>query len=583
MINNMEGVQEIEPREIREDAYVYQPLDLKEEFREFRLLRLLPAKDFHDEVRCELFYSPLEAYEALSYTWGDAEVTIPILLHGIPHPVTTNLELALRYIRYKDRPRIMWVDALCINQKDISEKNHQVAQMREIFLDAERVVVWLGEEGTAQQALDLCKLLQEGKDFITDAGGGILMSQEELAHHLEGFQACDDLFHKRSWWRRTWIVQEVYHTNPVEVYIGKLRVDLDDLARMWGQYFTWSLNLRYASGDEPNDVAFFNVISDIIQPIYIISRERERIQKRDIEPYTLSILTWMFRGQEASDPRDKLFALVGISSERHCFEADYNLPCRDVYVDVTRKLLANTSYPLLQTEALDRSVSCENLPSWVPDYSSRQRSAARVIRLYSSEFAAAPPKNQWTLVDWTSASTEDDGIFCLQGVYVAVVTGVYTERAHGLDGVEGFTLIRYDEDQTIRNEVLDLGDWPSVASEITPYNTSWGPYEAKIGDIIVVAEGCPMPLVLRKHDDFYLLVGPCLLITSDLEGSDLFLNVILSEGTTIFDNGEKNRYTSLCDIPEISDIMRGRTWGNPKYFEGAEGIWESAKEEFRLC
>jgi Heterokaryon incompatibility protein (HET) len=119
--------------------YVYQPLNSNKEVREFRLLKLLPAMDFNDDIRCELLYSPNIEYEALSYVWGDPDVTVPILLHGIPHPVTTNLELALRYIRYAEEPRVLWVDALCINQKDISEKNHQVAQMREIYLDSKQV------------------------------------------------------------------------------------------------------------------------------------------------------------------------------------------------------------------------------------------------------------------------------------------------------------------------------------------------------------------------------------------------------------------------------------------------------------
>lgn len=63
-------------------------------------------------------------YEALSYVWGDPDITVPIQLHGSGHKVTRNLELALRYIRLGDRERVMWVDALCINQTDISEKNH---------------------------------------------------------------------------------------------------------------------------------------------------------------------------------------------------------------------------------------------------------------------------------------------------------------------------------------------------------------------------------------------------------------------------------------------------------------------------
>jgi hypothetical protein len=53
-------------------------------------------------------------FEALSYTWGDPKATLPITLHGKPHHITKNLEVALRHLRYPERERTLWVDALCI-------------------------------------------------------------------------------------------------------------------------------------------------------------------------------------------------------------------------------------------------------------------------------------------------------------------------------------------------------------------------------------------------------------------------------------------------------------------------------------
>jgi hypothetical protein len=115
---NSENEMEQEPKESRCEPFVYKALDLSDEFREFRLLKLLPANDFNGDIQCEIFHCTLDErpeYESLSYVWGDPAITVPILLHGTPHPVTTNLGLALRYLRYKNRVRTMWVDALCIN------------------------------------------------------------------------------------------------------------------------------------------------------------------------------------------------------------------------------------------------------------------------------------------------------------------------------------------------------------------------------------------------------------------------------------------------------------------------------------
>jgi hypothetical protein len=127
-----------------------------------RLLRLLPAGAFNEKLKCKLFNTTLDAenradFEALSYTWGIPNDTSDIILNGKPHPVTKNLELALRHLRYPDRERILWVDALCINQSDLLEKNQQVPQMKEIYCrGSQRVVVWLGQIPNARSAMDFC-------------------------------------------------------------------------------------------------------------------------------------------------------------------------------------------------------------------------------------------------------------------------------------------------------------------------------------------------------------------------------------------------------------------------------------------
>jgi hypothetical protein len=71
--------------------------------------------------------------------------------------VTSNLDVALRYLRLKDQPRVLWIDAICINQHNIQERNKQVAQMRSIYQSARRVCIWPGEDDTLES---------RGMDFI---------------------------------------------------------------------------------------------------------------------------------------------------------------------------------------------------------------------------------------------------------------------------------------------------------------------------------------------------------------------------------------------------------------------------------
>ena len=95
-------------------------------------------------IKHHLFSSKL-AYEALSYEWGKSDRDVaPIQLNHSTHHVRKNLWQALQHLRSKERPRIFWVDALCINQRDVKERNHQVSQMGKIYESATNVVVWLG-------------------------------------------------------------------------------------------------------------------------------------------------------------------------------------------------------------------------------------------------------------------------------------------------------------------------------------------------------------------------------------------------------------------------------------------------------
>lgn len=129
----------------------YRPLDLSK--REFRVLHLLPAAQSGDDIHCQLQHAAFDsegtppAYEALSYVWGDPAVTAPVMVDGIPLQVTVSLESALRRLRLADRPRVLWADAICINQQDSDEKPHQVPIMLHLYRNASMVLMWLGDLG----------------------------------------------------------------------------------------------------------------------------------------------------------------------------------------------------------------------------------------------------------------------------------------------------------------------------------------------------------------------------------------------------------------------------------------------------
>ena len=135
--------------------YQYNPLP-SEKF--IRLLELHPGPA-NDEIDCTLRQIELEnapEYEAISYAWGDPAIKVDILCDGKIIRVTQNLKDALLRFKLKDRSRIVWADAICINQDHDVEKGAQVSLMKRIYGSATRVCVWLGRT-TAQMepAFDL--------------------------------------------------------------------------------------------------------------------------------------------------------------------------------------------------------------------------------------------------------------------------------------------------------------------------------------------------------------------------------------------------------------------------------------------
>jgi len=114
--------------------------------KEIRVLTLHSGT--HDEeIRCSVSVVSLidnPKYEALSYVWGDHQDKRMIYVNGCQTEITSNLDTALRYIRYEHEDRKLWIDALCINQGDDLEKTHQVSLMAEIFKMSTSAILWLG-------------------------------------------------------------------------------------------------------------------------------------------------------------------------------------------------------------------------------------------------------------------------------------------------------------------------------------------------------------------------------------------------------------------------------------------------------
>jgi hypothetical protein len=159
---------------------IYRPL----ESGDSRLVHLAPGK--HDDpIIC--FLEPFDTrdpppYVALSYVWGDPKITAPISVDGHTLQVTTNLETALRHLRWHEGSRTLWIDAIAINQSDMEERSQQVTLMADIYRKAKSVTVWLGPEDAhsawifrllrkpAWKTQDLLKIAWSARAALLDSG-----------------------------------------------------------------------------------------------------------------------------------------------------------------------------------------------------------------------------------------------------------------------------------------------------------------------------------------------------------------------------------------------------------------------------
>jgi hypothetical protein len=202
--------------------YRYSPLE--EQTKQIRILTLLPGTSSSSiQINLKIVQLGTEhvpEFEALSYAWGSTDDPIDIWVEAESKTerltVTQNLAEALQHLRYEDQPRILWVDAICINQRDISERNSQVKRMADIYTLSSRVVVWLGPEcDNSSLALELLehlgnkievnRVLGTMKATSEDVTEQHWAERNEVLPYNEREIAAIVAIFERPWFERLWV------------------------------------------------------------------------------------------------------------------------------------------------------------------------------------------------------------------------------------------------------------------------------------------------------------------------------------------------------------------------------------------
>jgi uncharacterized membrane protein YkoI len=321
------------------DIFKHEPIDL--EGPAFRLLRLY--KGGASDIECELFQAWLYgdstiSYEALSYTWGGADMSASVKINGKTLGVTENLYLALQYLRSQETDRILWVDAICIDQSNPQERGHQVQQMGNIYSQADQVVIWLGSATHDTNVImdSLKQLEDESLKFawkswnLTDKRWMDVWSLVKPIHWDLATRRRTglELLLGRPWFKRVWILQEVANAKRAVVCSGTRSVS----ARIFAL-----APLLVGIHPEPHCQAVLDIMPGPSR------QDSWWGQKRDLQT-----LLRKFSGSEASDPRDIIYALLGISSDARDTEdlrADYTKDYHQVVHDAASFLFGLSNYP----------------------------------------------------------------------------------------------------------------------------------------------------------------------------------------------------------------------------------------------
>jgi hypothetical protein len=330
---------------------------------EFRLLTFDRTKD--GAIRGRLHVFPLSkrpTYVAISYTWGEEPPRRTIYLNGKKIRLRENIFQALKSIlrlRARNRQTVhplqrklqlrglsrkaakceyFWIDSICIDQDSITERNHQVGMMGQIFSNAEFVIAWLGVE--SDRSVEVMQAINIGPELKPVA---FSLGRPPLPQHLSEML---DIFDSLKYWSRLWVVQEIMLAKDVLVSWGNqflpwykiINVGLCRCPRVPISFESFEYAGQMTNEYEENWVKL------------VMEKERRRIfSERDpgdpessagdsgsMKPPNLYALIVQFVGHGCLVPRDKVIGLLGLLPDDAAHLADYSTPKEEYFREVCK-------------------------------------------------------------------------------------------------------------------------------------------------------------------------------------------------------------------------------------------------------
>ncbi|KAI1455766.1 heterokaryon incompatibility protein-domain-containing protein [Annulohypoxylon moriforme] len=556
------------------DGSIYKPLDSSK--REIRLLRMIDGPEDRP-VKCSLHTVSLDdstPFAALSYVWGDANITKEILVNGRFRKVPATLESAMRNFRdiatksetvpklrearnrtsglvsksdseqnnvrspdcvkrvAKDNERrgrhchadevrsttqeddegnkkedadailhqtmlntsiqvgdgrfYLWVDAICINQRDLREKGHQVHMMRDIYAQAGFVISWINPSNNRNTELALKTIREIAPRLGNKTGFEWMREYPELCSYdrhvpgsFYGNKYWDSIYDLQTsdYFKRVWIVQELWLCRIETAFF----ISKDEILPFCYLilYARWSVNSRESLQSDPRplfmddelwkvfrcDMPEFNCLGDYFSRL-MMKNDPKSPDLNDSRCSSLRLNIFLRISQRCycKDPRDKVFGLLGVFPMG--IMPDYNRSIEDVFTDwATNPIWNIPPMVLVRLSGLGvrpRSKPNRALPSWVPDleFFNDQNSGVADKAIGLETYSTLPTRFLPTV-------SRANGLSCF-GVYHTEVSEIIS-KGHwkGLSGTEAcHRIVKY----LISNaDILEGGSYPSGGSQLKAF------------------------------------------------------------------------------------------------------------------
>jgi len=334
-------------------------------------------------------------YEILSYVWGSDSLTHEINLDGKTLRITANLHAALIALRCKKHPpnqlvlgcdlpnkpphwghRIIWADGICINQRDSDEKGEQVNRMGIYYENAKRTIVFLGEEADNSDLAE--PLVNQICLALNDPASTNLPGEKSPS-----WRALNALF-LRDWWKRYWIIQEVVKSSCVLIHCGSWTLEWKEFAIA----VRWAQERNLLNTFAGKEIEKMEPAHQGLRGIQNLEAMRNSMTRdRNLQTWPLIHLLERCRIARCTDPRDYIYAVLGMCREGSGMSGDDDSELESYRPDLKRGLLTadyNESvehcflryakYMVLWGDGLKVLYSAcygrtnPALPSWVPNW-----------------------------------------------------------------------------------------------------------------------------------------------------------------------------------------------------------------------